>query len=63
MKTKRQIMLLREVTGDWPTGHHIKAEPGVYEPSVNPQGAVSIEINGEWLGLKPDEFHWLSEPA
>lgn len=57
-----KIVVLREVRGDWPIGHHLVAEPGVYVPFLNPHGAVSVEINGELLGLKPDEFQWLEKP-
>jgi len=58
-----KIIVLREVGGDCPFSHHIVAEPGVYIPFLNPQGAVSVEINGEMLGLKPDEFQWLDKPT
>ena len=56
------IVVLKHVHGDWPIGHHLVAEPGVYTPFINPQGAVSVEINGELLGLKPSEFQWLEKP-
>lgn len=58
-----KIVVLRRVRGDWPIGHHLVAEPGVYVPFLNRHGAVSVEVNGEQLGLKPDEFQWLEKPA
>ena len=58
----RKIVLLREIRGDWPIGHTTVAEPGVYEPYVNPHGAVSVVAsNGKLLGLKPGEFEWLTK--
>jgi hypothetical protein len=57
-----KIVVLRRVRGDCPFGYNIIAEPGVYVPFINPQGAVSVETNGELLGLKPDEFQWLEKP-
>ncbi len=57
-----KIMILKRVRGDFPIGHHVVAEPGVYIPSINRYGAVSVETpNGE-LGLKPNEFQWLEKP-
>jgi len=57
-----KIVVLRRVRGDYPFGSHVVADPGVYIPYINPYGAVSVEINGELLGLKPDEFQWLEKP-
>jgi hypothetical protein len=57
-----KIVVLRKVRGDCPFSNYIVAEPGVYIPFLNPYGAVSVEINGELLGLKPDEFQWLDKP-
>ena len=57
-----KIVVLRQVRGDYPFGNHVVAEPGVYVPFINPQGAVTVETNGEMLGLKPDEFQWLEKP-
>lgn len=57
-----KIMLLKRVRGDWPFGHHLIAEPGIYVPFLNRFGAVSVEINGELLGLKPSEFQWFDKP-
>jgi len=62
MITAGKIVLLREIRGDFPIGHHLIAEPGVYVPLLNRHGAVAVEINGEQLGLKPDEFEWLDKP-
>ncbi len=57
-----KIVVLRKIRGDFPIGHHLVAEPGVYVPFINPYGAVSVQVNGEFLGLKPDEFQWLEKP-
>ena len=35
--------------------------PGIYDAYVNPQGAVSIKIGGEFLGIKPGEFEWVEK--
>lgn len=35
------------------------AKPGNYVATMNPQGAVSIEIDGKSLGIKPGEFDFL----
>ena len=59
-----KIIVLRRVRGDWPIGHMWVAEPGVYVPSLNRHGAVSVDVgNGHELGLKPNEFQWLERPA
>lgn len=58
-----KIVVLRRVRGDWPIGHNVVAEPGVYIPSINRYGAVSVDVgNGQELGLKPGEFEWLEKP-
>lgn len=57
-----KIAVLRAIRGDCPIGHHLVAEAGVYVPFLNRYGAVSVEINGEQLGLKPSEFQWLEKP-
>ena len=57
-----KIVILREIRGDFPIGHHLVAAPGVYRPFVNPHGAVSVEVDGQLLGLKPGEFQWLDKP-
>ena len=57
---KRRIVLLKDMQGDFPFGHHTVAPAGVYIPEINPHGAVSVVAsNGELLGLKPGEFEWL----
>jgi len=58
-----KIVVLRRVRGDCPFSHNIVAEPGVYVPFLNRYGAVSVLVNGDMLGLKPDEFQWLEKPA
>jgi hypothetical protein len=57
-----KIVVLREVRGDCPFSYDVVAKPGVYIPFINPQGAVAVDIDGEMLGLKPDEFQWLEKP-
>ncbi len=44
------------VHGDWPIGHKLVANPGLHKITRNPYGAASTDIDGELLGLKPDEF-------
>ena len=58
-----KIRLSRQVRGDFPIGHHTVAQPGTYIPFLNRHGAVSVELNGEFLGLKPNEFEWLDKPS
>ncbi|MDD5510488.1 MAG: hypothetical protein PHI12_06755 [Dehalococcoidales bacterium] len=59
-----RVILKNRVRGDFPIGHNIIAEPGVYDAFVNPQGAVSIETEeGQQLGLRPPEFAWLERPT
>ena len=58
-----KIVIMREVRGDCPFSYHVVARPGVYVPFINPQGAISVEVNGEMLGIKPNEFQWLEKPA
>jgi hypothetical protein len=58
----RRIILLNDVRGDFPFGHNIVAKAGIYNPYINPHGAISvIAENGEKLGIKPGEFEWLDE--
>jgi len=53
------------VRGDFPYGG-TRAPERLYEHDeidVNPHGAVSVRAtNGRWLGLKPDEMEWMSDP-
>jgi len=57
---ERRIVLLNEVRGDFPIGHKTVAPAGVYIPKVNRHGAISVvALNGELLGIKPNEFEWL----
>lgn len=57
-----KIILINPIQGDFPIGSHLIAEPGVYTPFINRHGAVSVDINGEKLGLKPNEFEWIEKP-
>jgi len=58
-----KVVVLREIRGDFPIGHHLAAQPGVYTPFLNRHGAVAVMVNSEMLGLKPDEFQWIDKPA
>ncbi len=54
------VRLICAVTGHGPYTTTHAATPGLYEPSINPQGAVSITCrNGSQLGLHPREFEWV----
>lgn len=57
-----KIIIRRTVQSDLPWLRQLKAEPGVYDAWVNPQGAVSVKIGDTFLGIKPGEFEWLPEP-
>lgn len=37
----------------------IIARPDFYDAELNPHGAVSINVNGKMLGVKPGEFHFV----
>ncbi len=56
------LRLLRQVKSDLPFGPRLVAEPRLYSPAeidINPHGAVSVKIDGEWLGIKPEEMEWV----
>ncbi len=60
----KRIRILQEVRGDWPFGHTHSIQPGIYEPVINPHGAVSVKCpDGALLGIKPNEFEWVGELA
>lgn len=62
VEIRGRVILIKRVRGDWPIGHMTIAEPGVYDAYCNKYGAVSVIAgNGEMLGLKPNEFQWLTE--
>ena len=51
------VYLPRMVHGDWPIGHNLIAQPGVYRAKVNQFGAVAVVLpDGKMLGVKPGEF-------
>lgn len=55
----KKIVLPRTVRSDVPF-YSLKAEPGEYDNvHVNQWGAVSVDINGKHLGVKPNEFEVL----
>ncbi len=58
---KLKVRLPRDVHGDAPVFHKTFAPAGDYQAFWNPYGAVSvIATNGRKLGVKPDEFQWLT---
>lgn len=58
-----RVILTKRVHGDFPVGHKIVAEPGVYDAFINPQGAVHVETPNGDLGLRLHEFAWLERPT
>lgn len=57
-----RVNLPRRVTSDpiWALVHApIIAERGRYIATMNQYGAVSIDVHGEFLGVKPGEFNFL----
>jgi len=54
-----EINLPNRVYGDWPIGHNLIAEPGIYTSLSNPLGALSVLVDGQELGVKPGEFEWV----
>jgi len=62
------VKLPRRVQSDMPLwlsnidesviGAPLVAEPGVHTAYVNPHGAVSVNVRGRLLGIKPDEMEW-----
>ncbi len=60
MREPWKIRLPEPVHGDWPFDA-VRAPAGVYEACHNPLGAVSVKTaKGEMLGVKPDEFEWIT---
>lgn len=52
-----KIYLPRMVHGDWPIGHLLIAQPGVYDAVENRHGAIAVKLpGGEMLGVKPGEY-------
>jgi protein gp37 len=49
-------MLPRAVRSDLPFPPFIVAKPGIHSIKRNPHGAVAALVDGNLLGLKPDEF-------
>ena len=60
-KQKGKVRILQTVKSDLPWMSNLKAEPGVYDAYVNPHGAVSVKIDDEFLGIKPNEFEWVNK--
>jgi hypothetical protein len=48
-----KIKLPYPIRGDYPFGHHVKAEAGIYKPTSNKYGALSVSIGTEKLGIMP----------
>jgi hypothetical protein len=55
-----KVNLPRAIHGDWPIGHHLLAEAGIHSATMNQFGAVSVLIGEALLGVKPDEYEWVS---
>jgi len=47
---------LEKTIGSDPPFTSLVAKPGEYDVDVNQWGAVSVKINEDYLGLRPDEF-------
>lgn len=59
---KNRLLLLHDVRGDFPIGHHNIARARIYEHEdivVNPHGAVAVRTPNGILGIKPAEMKWL----
>lgn len=60
----KRIKLNRTIHSDPPHDSLIAAQ-NEYDAEVNQWGAVSVIINGDYLGVKPDEFdvlEWQTNP-
>lgn len=60
------VKLNKQIRSDLPifTGDIVCAEPGIYEATSNPHGALSIKLsNDKHLGIKPGEFDFIEAPA
>ncbi len=49
------INLPMNIHGDFPFGHHLIADAGIHKVYLNPQGARSVMVDDESLGIKPGE--------
>ena len=56
IKVLRTIRGIRTEYG----GKGLIGKPGIYQSYSNKHGALSINIDGSWLGVKPKEFEWIS---
>ncbi len=54
-----EIKLVKRIRSEFPFPPFLIAEPGIYKAYSNPHGAISIKIDGEWLGVKPHEFQYV----
>lgn len=52
----QQIRVIQNVCSDIPGKRLAVAAGTIHKPRVNPHGAISVEVDGKLLGLKPDEF-------
>lgn len=52
LKTIRGISVIKG-------GKGLVGKPGIHKSISNKHGALSININGQWLGVKPAEFEWV----
>lgn len=53
-----KVLLRKVIRGDFIFAS-IVAEPGIYQPVSNQHGALSLELFGDKLGIKPGEFEWV----
>jgi hypothetical protein len=59
MRSAGKVILERTVRSDVPFLPYPEAPPGVYDVFANQHGALSVELDGCGLGLRPGEFTWL----
>jgi len=52
----RKIRLIKSVASDLPFPPFLVAHPGEYQARCNQHGAVSVEVDGHLLGIKPNEM-------
>lgn len=60
-----KIRLLKNVHGlSLGNSPRVSASKGQeYDAHTNPHGAISVRIDGQLLGVRPDEFKFISAPA
>ena len=58
----RWIRITKYVCSDIPLSSLEAVRGSVHKAHFNPQGAVSIKIDGKSLGVKPSEFEYCDAP-